>query len=490
MSVRHAALWAMAAQYVSFAASFALSIILARWYITPGQLGQFTIAFSAVTLLAVLQDFGVTRYVTGEADLDERKLRAAYSVSVVVAWGVALVAFVAAGPLAAFYERPELAPLTRIIAASYMLVPLAIIPQALRQRAMDFKSNAIIEVGAILFNAAVSLALAMRGHGAQALAWGVFAQQAGRMVLSQWRNGVTLPLPFSLKGAGPVLRFGGGTTVMVVNGTLSAKAPDLLIGRVLGDGPVGLFSRANGLAAQMRLLVSGAVTGVFYPAFRQVRDSGAPIGPPYLRVVSCYTAVTWPAMAGLAVLAEPLVRLLYGERWIAAAPVMQWIALSQICFVALPLHTELPLLMGRMRALMVRNFADTAISLVLLAIAAGWGLAWVAISRLGYGLLWIGLYAGFLKGIAGFGWRALLGAWLRSALPTLAAVAPALAAFATVSGPATMGLGAMMAVTALGGLAWLLACAAVRHPVLGEIAALAPPPVARAAGRFGIGRPA
>lgn len=54
MSVRAAALWAMISQYTSFALQFVASVVLARWYITPEQLGQFSIAFAAVSLIAFL----------------------------------------------------------------------------------------------------------------------------------------------------------------------------------------------------------------------------------------------------------------------------------------------------------------------------------------------------------------------------------------------------------------------------------------------------
>lgn len=464
----------MASQYVSFAVAFAVSVLLARWYITPAQLGQFSIAFAAVTLIASLQDFGITRYVTGETDLDSVQLRSAFTVSVVVALGVAGLALLCAKPVAEFYGHPELADLTRVIAASYLFIPLAIIPQALRQRELDFKSNAVIEVGAGLLNALVSVVLAVRGFGAEALAWGVFAQQAGRMGLSQWRNGLTLPYPATLAAAGPIWRFGGGSSLMTINGALAAKAPELVIGHLLGNTAVGLFARASGLAGQLRTLLSGAVAGVFYPAFARVRDSGAPLAPPYLRVVGCYCVLTWPAMAAIAALAEPLIRLLYGERWIATAPVLQWIALSQMCFVALPLHTELPLLSGRMRALIRRNIADTAISLALLALGAWWGLTGVALSRLAYGIAWIALYAGFLRGIVGFSWRDILATWVRSALVTLPALLPALLAYATVTTPATMEWKLLLATSLAGAVLWLAAVVALRHPVLDELLALVP----------------
>ena len=161
MSVRTAAAWAIGSQYSSFALQFATSVILARWFITPAELGLFSISFAAVTIVAFLQDFGVTRYVAGERELTREKLATAFTVSVAFAWGVALLAIAAAGPIAAFYGDPRLYGITRIIAASYLLVPLAIVPQATCQRRMDYKSNSMIEVGSSVANAATSITLAV-----------------------------------------------------------------------------------------------------------------------------------------------------------------------------------------------------------------------------------------------------------------------------------------------------------------------------------------
>jgi O-antigen/teichoic acid export membrane protein len=90
MSVRTAAVWAMVSQYASFAIQFATSVVLARWFIGPDQLGLFSIAFAAITLVAFLQDFGVNRYITGERELTPEKLATAFTISVVFAGGIAL----------------------------------------------------------------------------------------------------------------------------------------------------------------------------------------------------------------------------------------------------------------------------------------------------------------------------------------------------------------------------------------------------------------
>ena len=472
MSVRTAAAWALSSQYSSFAIQFAASIVLARWFISPADLGLFSIAFAAVTLVAFLQDFGVNRYINGERELTAEKLQTAFTISVTFAWSIGLLAILASGPIAEFYHDPALRPVALIIACSYLLVPLAIVPQATCQRRMDYKSNTMIEVGSSIANASVAITLGVMGYGGIALAWGAFAQQAARLVISQWRTGLMLPWPLRLAGAEPILRLGGTNSVLATAYSITGRAPELVIGRLIDTAAVGLFARASGLALQLRLLVAGAVTGVFYPAFRRVRDAGEPLGPPYLRVVAAYTGVTWPAMAGIAVLAQPIIHLLYGERWMAAAPLLGWVALSQLCYVAIPLNADLPVLLGRTKSLLRRTVLETVTSVLLLAVAAPFGLIWVAVSRFAHGLVFIALYAPLLKEMLGIRWRALAVIYLRSLAVTLAAVAPVLISYEVWHPAAEAGPLQMLATSALGAFFWLIALRIAGHPLFDELTGL------------------
>lgn len=479
MSVRGAALLAMASQYGAFAIQFAASVVLARWFIDPAELGLFTVAFAFVGLIAVLQEFGITRYVAGEKELDEARVRTAFSVSLTIAWAIALLCVALAWPVAAFYAMPGLLPLLLIVAGSYFLVPLAIVPSALLQRRLDFRSNTIVEIGVVLANAVVAIALAWRGYGALALAWGAFAQQLARAILAQWRAGFVSPFPFRFAGAVPILRFGGGSTALSAIGQAGSRLPDLLIGRLLDAAAVGLFTRAVGLAAQLRMLVSGALATVFYPAFARVRDRGEELAPHYERVVAAYCAITWPAMAGLAACSVPVIALLYGERWIGAAEPLAWIALSQIAFVALPLHVELPILMGRMRPLIWRTGLDTAVSVALLFAAATVSLEAAAASRVLYGLIWLGIHGPFMHRVVGFSWARLARGWAQSALVTGVAIVPMALSYALWASPERAGFVQVALGAAAGALCWLVAMRQIRHPAYAEIHQIASAALAR-----------
>src|SRR4028119_1124112 len=89
-SVRRAAMWAMAAQYVTFAVTFITGVIISRFFLGPQEVGLFSIALAAAMLVSVFQDFGITRYIAGEPELGADKLRTCFSVSLVVALALVL----------------------------------------------------------------------------------------------------------------------------------------------------------------------------------------------------------------------------------------------------------------------------------------------------------------------------------------------------------------------------------------------------------------
>lgn len=94
MSVRDAAVWAMAGQYLSFAIQFIASVIISRWFLSPGEVGLFSIALATALIVAVLQDFGLSRYISGLTTLDRQEIARCGSVAVLFS---ALVGAIVAG---------------------------------------------------------------------------------------------------------------------------------------------------------------------------------------------------------------------------------------------------------------------------------------------------------------------------------------------------------------------------------------------------------
>jgi O-antigen/teichoic acid export membrane protein len=468
MSVRHAAVWAMGGQYLSFGIQFITSVIISRFFLTPSEVGLFSIALSAALVVSVLQDFGLTRYISGLPRIDAEDLSRCSSVALTFSFVVAGLIAAAAYPMAHSYHQPALAPLLLIIAASYLFVPLAVVPLALMGRAMSFRAHFTVNVGGALAQGLVALTLAALGYSAFALAWATLANGFARGIIAQVLR-PALPWPLRMDGTGAILSMGSRLTSLYATYGISQRSPDMIVGKLLGLLAVGHYSRATSLSDQFRTLISGAIGSVFYPAFARIRDRGEPLGPAYLRVVAGYTAIIWPGMAGLALSAKPIVHLLYGDKWMAVAPLLSIVSLTEIFLVMLPLHTDLPILLGRVNKVLAYGVIDTILSLGLLGLGCLWGVEGAAASRLVYGLAWLLLYARFVQGLVQFNIGAIIDIYIKSALAAAAALAPLALVYLLWVGPDDIGLPTLFATVGLGALTWLGAMVLLRHPALDDL---------------------
>jgi len=165
-----------------------------------------------------------------------------------------------------------------------------------------------------------------------------------------------------------------------------------------------------------------------------------------------------------------MINLLYGPKWIASAPLLVWIALSQICFIAFPLNADMPILLGHRRELILRNVVDVVIALGLLVAAMPYGIEAVAMSRLAHGLLWMANFGPFLKRIVGFSWGGLASIIARSTLATLAAILPAAVLYELWDTPSHAGFVQILVSAGLGVSCWVLVLRQTRHSAYEEIA--------------------
>jgi O-antigen/teichoic acid export membrane protein len=490
MSVRGAAVWAMAGQYASFGIQFVASVIISRYFLTPKEVGLFSIALSASLVVSVLQDFGLSRYIAGLPVIDAAARQRCSSVALLFSLVVAGLIAAAAWPMAQTYHQPALFRIMLIIASGYLILPLAVVPMALMARTMSFHGHFAVHLSGALAQASVGLLLAWMGYSTFALAWGTLAWNAARGLVAQLLRPAP-PWPLRFDGLKPIIGTGSRLTTLYASGALGSRTPDMIVGKILGLIAVGLYSRAVSLSDQFRMLISGAIGSVFYPAFARIRDRGEPLGPAYLRVVAGYTAVIWPGMAGLALCASPIVRLLYGPGWMGVAPMLSIIAAAELLFVAMPLHTDIPILTGKLNKLLAFNLIDTVMSILLLAVGCRWGYIGAAASRVVYGAAWIGLYVRFLHGLLGYDVPALLRIYAKSGAATLAALVPLALTYAFWMGPGTITLPVMLPMALAGVALWAATLALVRHPALDDIFGLAAHlpiaklvrPLARAMGR-------
>ena len=466
-SVHQGAIWSTALQYIGTALQFMSAAVLARYFLTPAETGLFSIAMAATLMLTIFQDFGLTRYIASLPSLSPATLGRCTTFAVALSSVIALLLVALSWPMATIYKAAQLTPVMWLAAASCFISAFSIVPTAMLARAMAFYRLGLIQLGATFAQTIVALSLAAGGLSTTALAYALVAAAIVRAGLSQYLSPAIRFSAFSRLG--PIIRFGSANALLTLSGALGTRTADLIIGKLLGFAPVGYYSRAASLSDQSRTLMIGSMGAVLFPAFAQLHRDGKPFAPAYLRVCAAYSGLIWPGMAGLALCSDALVRLIFGPSWAPVAPVLQLMAVSQMLIIALPMVTELPVLLGKMRPLLARSVIDTALSISLLALGCHWGLDGAAASRLVYALCWLTLYYPFMRAIVGFRPRALALIYAKSCCVTAAALAPFVCATwfggpLSHLSPTAFGLGLLA-----GGASWLVALVMTRHPLWVEL---------------------
>jgi len=439
------------------------AMVLAR-LLTPADIGVYAVGAVLVGLIQVLRDFGVGPYVIQEKELTEEKLRAVLGVALTVAWLLAALVLAASGPAAHFYRDPRLADVLELLAVNFVLIPFSAVALPYLRRQLRYKAIYAINVVQCTAQLVCGVVMASLGFGYLSLAWGAVAGGVATLLAGVCLRPKDLPWLPSWRGARRILHFGAINTAGTVIDEAGLAAPDLIIGKMIGVAEVGIFGKAMGVVNVFNQLVTAAVSPVIFPLFSAQARDGGDLRQAYLTTVSYMTALAWPFFGFVALMAPAVVRLLYGDQWDAAVPLIRIICIASALYSVFSMARYLLVAMGEVGAQARVDAATVPVRIAALLLAAPFGLHWVAWAVV-FGAVFRSAMTFFcLARLTGLCLRALLGALRRSALVALF----------TLSGPVALmtwqpqGLAQLAMAGVLGFLLWLAAVMFFQHELAAE----------------------
>ena len=328
-SVRKSLALSFAEKYSALVINGISLIVLAR-LLTPAEIGIYSVGAAVVAVAHVLRDFGVGNYLIQEQKLTQERVRTAFGVALVIAWVMAAVVFALSGSAAHFYAEPGLRQVLRVLSLTFLIIPFSSQVLALLQRDMAFGPLYVIGIASTLVHAMTGITLAALGFGFMSLTWASLAGVGTTTLIAAfYRPSVARLLP-SFKEWRRVATFGSISSAASIVAEIGMTAPDLILGRLLGFTAVGFFSRAAGLVQLFNRMVMQAVLPVMTPAFAAKNRRGEDLLGVYLKGLSYVTVLAWPFFIFLGFMAYPIIRILFGDQWDDAVPIVQILCLAGI----------------------------------------------------------------------------------------------------------------------------------------------------------------
>ncbi|MES2298300.1 MAG: oligosaccharide flippase family protein [Pseudomonadota bacterium] len=458
-------LFSFVEKYALLLVGLASGMILSR-LLTPAETGVYSVGAVLLGMAQVLRDFGVGQYLIQERDLSADKLRAVLATSFLFAWSLAGAIALSSFPMARFYHEARLATVLQLLALNFLLIPFSAVTLPMLRRQMRFGAICAINLTQGICNFVLAVVLAWRGFGYLSLALASVAATLAALLLGLYLRPPHLPWMPSRKGMGAILRFGTLATGGTLIDEVGVAAPDLIIGKLIGMEGVGVFGKALGMLAVFNDAVTSVVSPVVFPLYAaRARDAGDAAAV-YLRTVSYMSAFAFPFFACLALMAAPLVRLLFGPQWDAAVPLIRIMCTSAAIYSMFSMARHLFVAIGQVGMQARLDALAVPVRVLALLGAAPFGLAGMAWAVVVGSLFRSWLTLRYLRRLAGLGFVAQLAAARKSlALASICSCAPL----------TLLVLGATDKVLALSTCAvatvalWLLGLLVLAHPLDDEL---------------------
>jgi len=279
------------------------------------EYGVVAAAMTVIQLGNTLKDLGVGIALVQRKDLEPEHVEAAFTFSVLLGVALGGAMFAGAGLFARFYGIEASVGIIRLLSVLFVLRGISLVPSFMCRRDMRFRATALVDLVAYFAGSVTSVALALGGAGAWALAWGYVVETALNVTMMVYLAPPPRRLRIHKRHLRDLLGFGMGQSAANLANYFANNGDYMVVGHFLGPAKLGLYQRAYELMRFPATVFTSVAGSVLFSAFSRVQDDRERLGRAFRRTLFASALVLLPASAGLIVLAPEVVRIILGKSW-------------------------------------------------------------------------------------------------------------------------------------------------------------------------------
>ncbi len=317
----------MAAQVIQFIIQITGTMFLAR-LLTPADFGLISMVAVVINFAQMFKDAGLSMATIQKDNISHEQISMLFWINVLVSIFIGLCVLVASPLVALFYDKPELTMVTAVLSVSFIITGLGIQHTALLNRNMRFGCLAFVQILAQSISFTTAIFLASNDWRYWALVGGstasAFASISLTLFFCQWFPGRMQ------KGSGvrSMLNFGLYVTGFNFVNYFARNLDNILIGRYIGSGSLGLYSKAYQLFMLPMSQIRGPIASVAMPVLSKLRNEPQRYEKYYQRIIDVTATLTIPIAVYCIIEAEFIVFLTLGQQWMGAVSVFRILAFA------------------------------------------------------------------------------------------------------------------------------------------------------------------
>lgn len=371
--------------------NFIVQIVLAR-LLLPEDYGLLALVAIFIAFANVFVQSGFNTALIQKKVADAVDFSSVFYLSLMIAGVLYLLLFFTAPFIAEFYSEPQVKLVIRVLSITLFFGAFNTIQYAYVSRNMMFKNFFFSSLGGIIVSGIIGIIAAYMGFGVWAL---VLQQLVNKVIITiiLWFSVTWRPqLLFSFKRIKILFSYGSKLLVSGVLNTLYRDIRILIIGKIYTPTTLGFYNRGEQFPQLIVSIINGSIQAVMLPALSVHQDQKKRMKEMVRRAIVTSSFIVFPMMVGLAVVAEPLVKILLTDKWIFSVPFLQIFCIS---YALMPIHT------ANLQAIKALGRSDIFLKLEIVKKVTGFIILGISIPfgvyAMAWGVLLSGIIAAFIN---------------------------------------------------------------------------------------------
>ena len=371
--------WKFAERILAQLVSFVVSIILAR-LLSPEYYGAIAIVNIFIALANVFVVSGFGNSLVQKKDADDTDFSSVFYFNIVMGIVFYGVVFITAPFIASFYNMPILKPVLRVMGLRLIVASVNSVQHAYVSRHMMFKRFFWSTFGGTVVSAVVGIVMAYNGFGI----WSLVGQYLTNSVTDtvvlwftvKWRPKAL----FSFKRLGGLFSYGWKILCSSLLDTGYNELRSLVIGKMYTSADLAYYNKGKSFPNLIVTNINSSIQSVLFPAMSNAQDKKDQVKSMVRRSIRISSYIMLPLMVGLALVAEPFVKLLLTDKWLPCVPFIQ---VTCIVFAFSPIHTanlQAIKAVGRSDIFLKLEIIKKVIGVITLLVVMNYGVLAIAIS--------------------------------------------------------------------------------------------------------------
>ena len=357
---------------------FIVQIVLAR-LLVPENFGTVAIVTVFITFATIFVEGGFNMSLVQKKDSDNKDFSSVLYLSFGVALILYLLIFFLSPSIGKFYDNSEISAILRVLSLNLFIGAFNSIQNAYVSKHMMFKKLFFSSFISSVLSGIVGIGAAYMGIGVWAL---VLQQLTSRIVVSivlwftvKWRPIVF----FSTKRIGKLFSYGWKLLAGNILHNLFNNIRTLAVGKIDDPTALAYYNRGESFPSLIVSNIDGSIQSVLFPAFSHHQEDKERLKNMVRRSIVTSSFLIFPAMIGLAVVAEPLVKILLTDKWLPAVFYIQIFCVSNLFRPMQGVNLQIINALGRSDINLKLQFLKRGIEFAVLLICLPFGIKAIAI---------------------------------------------------------------------------------------------------------------